>query len=125
MASRKKKILFIEDEPDQIMMISLRLRKSGFYVVAARNGEEGLAKAVKNKPDLILLDIIMPDVDGFEVCRRLRHHPVTKKIPIIATTAAGVDDLERECLAVGANDCLRKPYDSEDLLTKIERMLAL
>ncbi len=125
MAARKKRILFIEDEPDQIMMVSLRLRKNGFEVISARTGEEGIAKAVKEKPDLILLDVIMPGMDGFEVCRRLRHHQVTKKIPVIATTAAGVDDLEHECVAAGADDCLRKPYDSADLLQKVRRFLAV
>ncbi len=114
------KILFIEDEPDQIMMISLRLAKNGYEVVSAKDGEEGLRKVLTEKPDLILLDVIMPGIDGLEVCRRLKEDPATRHIPIISTTAAGVDDIEHQCFAAGANDCVRKPYDSAELLLKIQ-----
>ncbi|OGX10704.1 MAG: hypothetical protein A2351_06145 [Omnitrophica bacterium RIFOXYB12_FULL_50_7] len=123
MLKKKKKILFIEDEPDQIVMISLRLEKNGYEVVSSMDGVEGLKMAVSEKPDLILLDVIMPGIDGFEVCRRLRKDPATKHIPIISTTAAGADDVEHQCITVGADDCVRKPYDSMDLLTKIQRLL--
>ncbi len=123
MGEKKKKILFIEDEPDQIMMISLRLERNGYEVVSSMSGEGGLKMAVGEKPDLILLDVIMPGMDGFEVCRRLRKDPVTKHIPIISTTAAGMDDVENQCLTAGADDCIRKPYDPTDLLIKIHRLL--
>jgi two-component system cell cycle response regulator len=123
MSEKKKKILFIEDEPDQIMMISLRLQKSDYAVISATDGEQGLKMAAAEKPDLILLDVIMPGMDGFEVARRLRSSPATKNIPIISTTAAGMDDIERQCIAAGASDCVRKPYDSTDLLAKIKRLL--
>ena len=119
MNGEKKKILFIEDEPDQIAMISLRLKKSGYEVIASMDGEDGFQKAVTGRPDLILVDVIMPGMDGFEVCRRLRKDPVTKRIPIISTTAAGMDDVEQQCIAAGADVCVRKPYDSSDLLMKI------
>jgi len=121
--SEKKKILFIEDEPDQIMMISMRLKKNDYEVVSAMEGEAGLEKAVTEKPDLILVDILMPGIDGFEVCRRLRKDPATKHIPVIATTAAGMDDVEYQCRIAGADDCVRKPYDAADLLMKIRRLL--
>ncbi len=123
MAERKKKILFIEDEPDQIVMISLRLEKNGYKVISSLDGEEGIEMAMKEKPDLILADVIMPGIDGFEVCRRLRKNSATRHIPIISTTAAGMDDVEHQCLAAGADDCVRKPYDSADLLVKIKRLL--
>ncbi len=123
MSEEKKKILFIEDEPDQIRMISLRLEKSGYEVISSLEGEQGLKKAAAEKPDLILLDVIMPGMDGFEVARRLRKNPVTKHIPIIFTTAAGMDDVEQQCFTAGADDCIRKPYDSADLLRKIKRLL--
>lgn len=119
----KKKILFIEDEPDQILMISLRFEKSGYEVISSMDGLEGLKKAAAEKPDLILLDVIMPGIDGLEVCRRLRKNPATKHIPVITTTAAGMDDVEHECRTAGADDCVRKPYDSADLLLKIKRLL--
>lgn len=121
--NHKKKILFIEDEPDQITIVCMRLEKSGFAALSADTGEEGLRLAIQEKPDLILLDIIMPGMDGFEVCRKLRSNPVTKKIPIIATTAAGLEDLEQRCLNAGADECVRKPYDSTNLLNRIEHLL--
>ena len=121
--TEKKKILFIEDEPDQVTIVCMRLEKSGFSVLSANAGDEGLKLAIKEKPDLILLDIIMPGMDGFEICRKLRSNPVTKKIPIIATTAAGTEDLEHQCITAGADACVRKPYDSADLLVKIRRLL--
>jgi len=123
MGEKKKKILFIEDEPDQIVMISLRLEKNGYEVISSLEGEEGLQKAATENPDLVLVDVIMPGIDGFEVCRRLRKNPVTKHIPIISTTAAGMDDVEQQCISAGADDCVRKPYDSTDLLMKVRRLL--
>lgn len=120
----KKKILFIEDEPDQVKIVCMRLGMSGFDFVSASDGLEGLEKAVSEKPDLILLDIIMPGIDGLEVCRRLRKNPKTASIPVIATTAAGIDDVEGECYAAGADDCIRKPYEALDLLKKIGYLLA-
>jgi CheY-like chemotaxis protein len=122
-AAKKKKVLFVEDEPDQITMITLRLEKSGYEVVSCSDGETGLKKAVEEKPDLILLDVILPGMDGLEICRLLRANPVTRAIPVISTTAAGADDVERSCLAAGANACVRKPYDSVDLLAKIKRLI--
>ncbi len=123
MEVKKKKILFIEDEPDQRMIIRFRLEKSGYSVMMAEDGEEGLKKAAMEKPDLILLDIIMPGIDGLEVCRRLRKNPKTASIPVITTTAAGIDDLEQQCLSAGADDCVRKPYEAEDLLAKVKKFL--
>ena len=119
----KKKILFIEDEPDQVRMVSLRLEAHGFNVISSLEAGAGLKMAVTEKPDLILTDVIMPDLDGFEVCRRLRKNPATQHIPILVTTAAGMDDVEKQCLAAGADACIRKPYDSSDLLAKIQRLL--
>lgn len=121
--AKKKKILFIEDEPDQRLILSMRLKKGGFTVLEAEDGPKGLEMASKEKPDLILLDIIMPGIDGFEVARRLRKNPATHAIPIVAATAAGVDDVEHKCFTAGADDCVRKPYDSAELLEKIGRLL--
>jgi two-component system, OmpR family, alkaline phosphatase synthesis response regulator PhoP len=119
----RKKILFIEDEPDQIMMVRLRLEKNGYEIFAAQEGREGLDKAIELCPDLVLLDIVVPGLDGFEICKRLKKNPRTQKIPIIVTTAAGQDDIEQLCLLLGAEDCVRKPYDSSDLVNKIKACL--
>lgn len=123
MAETKKKILIIEDEPDQRLILSMRLKKYGFAVLVAEDGLKGLEKAALERPDLILLDIIMPGIDGLEVARRLRQDPATKKIPIITATAAGVDDVEHRCFLSGVDDCVRKPYDSGDLMGKIKKLL--
>jgi CheY-like chemotaxis protein len=116
MPEEPKKILFVDDEPDQITMVSLRLQKNGYTVIPAMDGEEALEKAIQENPALILMDMLMPGIDGLEVCRRLRKDPATKHIPIIATTAVGLDDIEFRCREAGADDCVRKPYDSANLL---------
>lgn len=118
-----KKILFIEDEPDQIMMVSMRLEANGYQIISANNGEEGLKLAQKEKPDLVLLDLVMPKMDGSEVCRHLKQDAETKKIPIIIITASGVKNLEEKCLKSGAEDVIRKPFESADLVAKIRALL--
>jgi CheY-like chemotaxis protein len=117
---KSKKILFIEDEPDQIMVVKIRLEADGFEFISATNGEDGLKEAQSEKPDLILLDIIMPKMDGYEVCKRLKADPKTKAIPVIVITAVATKDLEQKCVGVGADDLIRKPYESADLVAKIK-----
>lgn len=118
-----KKILIIEDEPDQILMVKLRLEKNGFKIITANDGEKGLESANREMPDLVLLDMLMPKMDGFEVCKRLRAQADTKDIPIIVTTAAGTDNIEKKCVEAGANICMRKPYEAGELLEKIKILL--
>jgi len=115
----KAKILIIEDEPDQILMMKMRLEANSYEVFQALDGEEGLEKARKIKPDLIILDLILPKIDGNEVCRRLKEDPLTNKIPVIIITAYGLSSLKEQCFAHGADDCMKKPYISGDLLKKI------
>jgi len=119
----KRKILFIEDETTQIMMVQTRLEASGYEVISALDGEEGLKKVHEENPDLILLDLIIPKIDGLEVCRRLKGSVDTNNIPVIVITASGTRDVEGMCHAVGADDVVRKPYDSTDLLSKIKALL--
>jgi CheY-like chemotaxis protein len=114
-----KKILFIEDEEDQIMMVKTRLEACGYAVVTAVDGEEGIKKTHEEKPDLILLDIVMPKVNGYEVCDRLKKDPRTRGIPIIVVTASGVKNLEEKCLALGVEEIIRKPYESAYLAERI------
>jgi len=114
-----KKILFIEDEEDQILMIKTRMEASGYVFVSALNGEEGLKKVRTEKPDLILLDIVMPKMNGYEVCRHLKKDPETCDIPVIVVTASGVKDLEERCVAAGIQEIIRKPYESSYLLERI------
>ena len=121
----KKKILLIEDEPFQVMMIKFRLEANNFDFISAGDGEEGLKKAREEKPDLILLDLIMPIINGYEVCRRLKQGP-EKNIPIIiltASTASIGNELMEKCLTCGANDYIIKPFESADLVAKIKALL--
>ena len=120
----KKKILLIEDEPYQVMMVKFRLEANNFDFVSAGDGEEGLQKAYEEKPDLILLDLVMPKMGGYEVCRRLKKNPETKNIPIILFTASAGNDIIEKCPACGADDYIIKPFDSADLVAKIKTWLA-
>lgn len=118
-----KKVLIIEDEPDHIMVIKARLEPMGYEVIAAIDGEEGFTKAKTAKPDLIILDIMMPSLDGFGVCRLMKADPATKGIPILILTALGTKDLAEKCLEAGADDLLQKPWDAKDLEEKIKRLI--
>jgi len=118
-----KKILFIEDEPDQIAMVGMRLEAVGYEMLSASDGKEGLKKVSEEKPDLILLDMIMPKMDGLEVCRRLKETPDTAGIPVIVITATGEKDAEKRCRDCGAEDFVKKPYESKNLVAKIEALL--
>ena len=118
-----KKILIIEDEPEQIEVLKIRLEANNFEVISALDGEEGLAKANKEKPDLILLDIVMPKINGYEVCKHIKQNPEMKNIPIIVISAIGAKDFEERCLDAGAEECIRKPYDSADVVTRIKKHL--
>ncbi len=116
-----KRILIIEDEEDIVEMTRMRLESCGFQVEAALAGNLGLEKAITFKPDLILLDIIMPDIDGWEVCRRLRAHPATKETPVIILTAAQSTQLEKNVKEVGANQVVLKPFNDADLIDIIKK----
>jgi CheY-like chemotaxis protein len=120
---KNKKILFIEDEYDQIMVLKMRLEANGFEVVYAQDGIEGLQKVSSEKPDVVLLDLILPNMDGFEICRRLKSSALTSDIPVIIISAVGIKDIEQKCIAHGADDYITKPYDSALLLNKIKLLL--
>jgi len=117
------KILIIEDEPEQIKLITMRLEANGFNVVSASTAREGLQTVSQERPDLILLDILLPDINGLEVAETLKIDAATQSIPIIAITAVGTPDIEQKCRDVGISDFLRKPYESSDLITKIKVQL--
>jgi len=116
----KRKILVIEDDPDIIKSLKVRLEASNFEVIAATSGKEGLKKAEEDEPELILLDIMLPDVSGFDVCESLKQNPETKDIFIIVVTAFGTPISESILRQKGIDDFIRKPYDSKDLLARIE-----
>ncbi|MDK2977061.1 MAG: two-component system, OmpR family, alkaline phosphatase synthesis response regulator PhoP [Candidatus Marinimicrobia bacterium] len=109
------KILLVDDEENIRKLVHYNLILDGYDVIMAVNGKEGLEKAIQEKPDLILLDIMMPEMDGLEVCSRLKKNPETRDIPIFMLSAKGqMQDLE-DAYDVGADNYITKPFDVDKL----------
>jgi len=119
----KEKILVIEDEEDILALVHFNLVRAGFRVECAMCGEEGFQKARDHQPDLIVLDLMLPGMDGLEVCRRLRKSPDTKGCPIIMLTAKGEETDIVQGLEIGADDYLPKPFSPQVLLARVRAML--
>lgn len=120
-----KKILVIDDLPENVFMLQDRLEHEGFEVLTAYDGYTGIDKAKKDQPDLILLDIMMPDITGLEVCKILVNDPVTKDIPIILVTAKSGAEDTKEGLEAGAFDYIKKPFNRIELLARVKSALQL
>jgi DNA-binding response OmpR family regulator len=123
-AAVAKKVLVVDDELQTVKLIGLVLQRRGYEIVAASLGTQGLAKAQAEDPDLIVLDVMMPDMNGFEVCRRLRADPATAGIPIIMFTARTMVDDKVTGFQAGADDYLTKPVHPDELATRVEALLA-
>jgi CheY-like chemotaxis protein len=115
------KILVIEDEPDQNKLIKLRLEARGYLVVSVGKAKEGIDLAKKERPDLILMDMILPDMHGLDATIKLKRNPETGNIPIIALSAVGSPDFMKACLQEGILAYVRKPYDPRELFKTIEK----
>ncbi len=114
------KILVVDDEENIRKLVNYNLLLDGYDVAMAVDGKEGLEKAISEKPDLILLDIMMPEIDGLEVCSRLKKNPETRDIPVFMLSAKGqMQDLE-DAFAVGADNYITKPFDVSKLSEIIE-----
>jgi CheY-like chemotaxis protein len=118
------RILYVEDNDDNVYMLKLRFELlDGFEVLVAEDGEAGCAKAIAENPDLILMDLDLPVVDGWEASRRLKADPVTSGIPIIALTAHAMSGSREKALAAGCDDFDTKPVDFDRLMQKIDQLL--
>jgi CheY-like chemotaxis protein len=117
------KILLVEDNEMNRDMLSRRLQKQGYEVVMAVDGEEGVAKAQSEAPALILMDMSLPGIDGWEATRRLKAAPQTQKIPVIALTAHAMTDDRAKALAAGCDDFDTKPVELSRLLSKMQTLL--
>jgi CheY-like chemotaxis protein len=117
------KILLVEDNEMNLDMLSRRLTRQGFVVVVAQDGAAGLAKAVSEKPELILMDMSLPLVDGWEATRRLKADPATSGIPIIALTAHAMAEDKEKAISAGCDDYDTKPIDLPRLVEKIRKFL--
>ena len=119
----QEKILIIEDEPDIVRMLEYNLKKEGFRVVSAPDGQDGLRQARKQCPDIILLDLMLPEIDGLEVCRALRQERDTSGIPVIMLTAKGRESDKVVGLELGADDYITKPFSVGELIARIKAVL--
>ena len=119
----KKKVLIIDDEGDLVQLLLLRLQKFGFLVDVALDGEQGLEQTRAFKPDIILLDIAMPRMGGWEVCQQLKANQATKNIPIIVITAKVIKGLATRAEALGIAKVLTKPFDSAELVQVIKSLI--
>jgi phosphate regulon transcriptional regulator PhoB len=117
------KILVVDDEPDIVELVTYNLRKEGFDVSSAFDGEEALAKIRKEKFDFIILDLMLPGIQGMEICRVLRNDPITRNIPIIMLTAKGEEIDKILGLEMGADDYMTKPFSPRELLTRIKTVM--
>lgn len=120
-----KKILVIDDLPENVFMLQDRLEHEGFEVLTAYDGYTGIDKAKNELPDLILLDIMMPDITGLEVCKILANELTTKDIPIILVTAKSGAEDTKEGLEAGAFDYIKKPFNRIELLARVKSALKL
>jgi two-component system, cell cycle response regulator DivK len=118
-----KKVLVIEDNATNLYLIRFMLKKSGYMVIGAREGIMGVEMAIKEKPDLVIMDIQLPDIDGLEATRRIRASETDNKMPIVALTSyAMVGDREKS-LDAGCTDYIEKPINPETFISKIEKYL--
>lgn len=116
-------ILYIEDNEDNLYMVSRRLRRKGYEVLIARDGAEGLAQAKSSAPALILMDLGLPVIDGWEVTRQLRAAPETADVPIIALSAHAMPEDRERAFAAGCDDFIAKPVDFPRLIDRIDVLL--
>jgi two-component system, OmpR family, alkaline phosphatase synthesis response regulator PhoP len=118
-----KKILIVEDEHDILQLVKMYLEKEGFRTVLAKTGAEGLRQVKHEKPDLVVLDLMLPEIDGTEVCRRLRSAPETAMLPIIMLTAKAEESDTIVGLELGADDYVTKPFSPKTLVARIKALL--
>ena len=116
-------ILYVEDNEDNIYMLSTRLQREGFEVSIARTGSEGVAMARDELPDLVIMDLVLPEMDGFEAARQLRGSSDTRHIPIIALSASVLPEHQHRAIDAGCDDFETKPVDFPRLRAKIEKLL--
>ena len=119
----KAKILIVEDEKDIIKMLDYNLKKEGYRVIDARDGEDAIDSALRHHPDLILLDLMLPGIDGLEVCKTLKKEDKTAKIPVIMLTAKSQESDKVVGLEMGADDYVTKPFSPRELIARIKAVL--
>ncbi|TGC09683.1 response regulator transcription factor [Methanolobus halotolerans] len=123
LADTREKLLIVDEEIDALTALKVALEAEGYNVIVALDGFEGIEKARTENPDIILLDIMMPGMDGFEVCKRLKSDPSSEHIPVIMLTAKGETADKVEGLELGADDYVTKPFNLKELKARIKTVL--
>ena len=118
-----KRVLVVDDEPNIVMSLEFLMRRAGFEVAVARNGREALEALDGTPPDLLLLDVMMPEFDGYEVCERIRARPEWNATKIVMLTARGREVERERGLSLGADAYVTKPFSTRDLVEQVKRML--
>jgi CheY-like chemotaxis protein len=119
----RKKILLVDDAETILMMERMILNKAGYELVTAKNGQEAVAKAASEKPDLILMDVIMPQMNGFEACKQIRANEATKAIPIIMVTTRGEAENVETGFESGCDEYVTKPINGLEIVSKVKSAL--
>jgi DNA-binding response OmpR family regulator len=120
---RRPLVLVADDDPDIRSLVTLRLERSGYEVVAAGDGEQALAAALERAPDLALLDVMMPKLDGYEVTERLRREEATRHLPVILLTARVQETDIARGVEAGADDYVKKPFSTSELRDRVQAVL--
>ncbi len=118
-----KKVLIADDEPNIVMSLEFLMQRAGYQVQVASNGEDALRFATELPPDLMLLDVMLPKMSGFEVCQKVRENPSCGEVKIIMLTAKGRDTEMAKGLALGADAYVTKPFSTKDLLAQVKQIL--
>lgn len=118
-----QKILLVDDDPNILKVLSMRLEKTGYEVDSISDGFMALEKIRKDRPDLIILDLMLPEIDGYKVCRMLKFDETYKNIPVIMLTGRTQEEDRKKGLQMGADAYIVKPFESKNLLMKIEELL--
>ena len=119
------KILYVEDNPDNVYMLTRRLKKKGFEVLVAEDGQQGVEMALSELPDLILMDLSLPIMDGWEATKNIKADEKGKNIPIIALSAHAMEEHKKSAMEAGCNDYDTKPVDLKRLMSKISQFLII
>ena len=120
----QSRVLLVDDDPVIVRLLEVNFRLEGFHVRTASNGEEALEKAAEERPDVVVLDVMMPGLDGWEVCARMREDPKMADIPVVFLSARARDDDRSHGYALGVVEYVTKPFDPADLIEVVRRHLA-
>ena len=123
-AKTPPRVLLVEDEPIILRLLQVNLRLEGYEVVACSSGEDALLRVERSPPDVVVLDVVLPGIDGFEVCRRLRGSPATADVPVIMVTAQAQDEDRKRGYALGVREYVTKPFEPAELVALVREALA-